>query len=132
MGCCQHSHKLPAMPLTCNVWHNGNTNPASPDISGLKCQLYVTAHLAVLAGALTSHPASCQFLYLPKGTDVRGADTEPGPDIVQCPAGTNRWYQVTWVDDVAKGFANEFRVALIFKVFPPWTGGSPWLTHPMP
>jgi hypothetical protein len=50
-------------------------------------------------------------LLLPAGTDVRGRQNASGPDSVEVPAGSGRFYLVTFVDDVGRGFANEHRCA---------------------
>jgi len=52
---------------------------------------------------------------LPMGTDVR--DWASGSeDWVEAPLGSGRKYRVQMVDDVAKGFANEYRIAFLQKV----------------
>jgi hypothetical protein len=53
---------------------------------------------------------------LPPGTDIRDPWSGTGADLVECPLGTGRFYRVAIVDDVAKGHANEYRVAMIYKV----------------
>lgn len=59
-------------------------------------------------------PLMCMSLLLPAGTDVRGLQDSGGmPDVVECPAGTGRWYGVAWVDDIGKGYPNEHRTAMI-------------------
>jgi len=52
-------------------------------------------------------------LLVPPGTDVRGPVCTTGPDYVEVPAGTGRFYQVIGVDDLGKGFANEHRGVLL-------------------
>ena len=55
-------------------------------------------------------------LLLPAGTDIRDGSQVGGlADGVECPAGSGRWYGVVGVDDVGRGFLNEFRVALLIK-----------------
>jgi hypothetical protein len=50
---------------------------------------------------------------LPKLTDVRGiARAGASGDLLECPAGSGRTYYVLWVEDVGKGFPNEYRVAV--------------------
>lgn len=55
-------------------------------------------------------------LLLPPGTDVRDRSNASGWDVVEVPAGTGRWYAVSVADDVGKGFANEYRIAVIGKI----------------
>lgn len=75
----------------------------------------------VLAGIST------MVLLLPKGTDIRdGFEAGNSSDWVQVPAGSGRIYRVTIADDIAKGFSNEHRFAIIYK-----TSGYAWPV-PMP
>lgn len=55
-------------------------------------------------------------LLLPAGTDVRDAFQGFPPDVFEVPAGSGRWYQLTCWDDVAKGFANEYRFVVLSKI----------------
>lgn len=58
------------------------------------------------------------YLLVPAFTDVR--DMSCGgvhPDVIECPAGSGRWYGVMVVDDAGKGFANEHRVVIMTKIF---------------
>lgn len=59
------------------------------------------------------------FLLLPPLTDVRDKLNTGGGDLVEVPAGSGRYYQVMAVDDVAKGFPNEYRWAALIKVGTP-------------
>jgi hypothetical protein len=62
--------------------------------------------------------ASVCDLYLPALTDIRDLSCNGGnTDVVEVPAGSGRWYYVGQVDDVAKGFSNEYRRARLTKVF---------------
>lgn len=70
----------------------------------------------------------------PAGTDVRfygaGGLTH---DVLEVPAGSGRWYIVMDVDDVAKGFANEYRWASVAKqVFPSFIANWPLWPAPIP
>lgn len=61
--------------------------------------------------------SSLSQLLLPPGTDVRDCFSVGGePDVIECPAGSGRWYQVSQVDDFGKGFPNEHRFALMYKI----------------
>lgn len=55
-------------------------------------------------------------LMLPALTDVRDAYQNSAEDVVEVPAGSGRWYSVITFDDVAKGFSNEYRFALMGKI----------------
>jgi hypothetical protein len=57
-------------------------------------------------------------LLLPAGTDIRGPASSTGADSVEVPSGSGRWYGVFFVDDIAKGFSNEHRLALLAQYVP--------------
>jgi hypothetical protein len=58
-------------------------------------------------------------LLVPALTDIRdiSCNLSYPYDIVECPSGSGRWYAVGIVDDVAKGFANEYRMCYLTKIF---------------
>jgi hypothetical protein len=64
-------------------------------------------------------------LLLPKGTDIRGPQDSVAADNVEVPAFSGRWYRVVAVDDVGKGFSNEYRNAAIFAVDRLWLAPYP-------
>jgi hypothetical protein len=109
--------RIPTFNLLCNVWHNGAlvVPPVGPpDIALLVCQLAwdLSADLLVVpAGG-----KSAMKLRVPAGTDLRQLLSSTGADEVEVPAGSGRYYRCMAVDDVAKGFPNEFRQALIVFV----------------
>jgi hypothetical protein len=54
---------------------------------------------------------------VPALTDIRDQfNAFTGKDTVEVPFASNRFYWVTYVDDVAKGFDNEHRLAFLQKV----------------
>lgn len=55
-------------------------------------------------------------LLLPKATNIRDKYMGYDNDIIECPAGTGRWYQIMAFDDVGKGFDNEYRIASLVKI----------------
>jgi hypothetical protein len=57
------------------------------------------------------------YLAVPRGTDIRGSRLIGGTRFsgwVQVPTGGVRWYVVNSVEDVAAGFENEYRQAVIY------------------
>ncbi len=64
-------------------------------------------------------PATSSLL-VPAGTDVRDNAQLVGGgapyDIIEVPSGSGRWYYVTGVDDVGKGFPNEYRFVSMDKL----------------
>jgi len=37
-------------------------------------------------------------------------------DVVELPAGSGRWYEIAFVEDVGRGFDNEFRMARLGQI----------------
>lgn len=58
------------------------------------------------------------YILFPKLTDVHWARAFGAPDVVVCPAGSGRAYQVQSVDDVGKGFLNEYRQTQCVMIAP--------------
>lgn len=52
-------------------------------------------------------------LLLPALTDVRGLICPGGPDFLEVPSGSGRWYISYHVEDIGKGFPNEHRAAVL-------------------
>lgn len=104
---------VPAFPLRVNVWRgttSGGGAPTFSTVGNLRC----SSRYPIYAPAIwpyTTMPIS-RLLLLPKGTDVRG-HWAFAPDFVEVPAGSGRKYTVEDVDDIAKGFSNEYRIASI-------------------
>lgn len=106
----------PAFPLTASVWHNGGVGGAyaTPD-------LVLTVNLSpgrrvLVAQALVSSPGQTPWfveLLAPMRSDIRAAWNGGVSDLVEVPAGTGRFYVVYAVDDVGRGFLNEYRLALV-------------------
>ena len=121
------SYKPPVLNLKCNVWAISPGVPphlpaGAPRIANLDCQLCWgrVNELSEESAGLSMH------LKVPAGTDIRGLYQNNVPDVVEVPAGTGRTYLVLYVDDVGRGFSNEYRQAVIsaqpFATFNP----IPW------
>ncbi|KAL0630409.1 hypothetical protein Q9L58_010743, partial [Maublancomyces gigas] len=107
---------LPSFNIVVNVWRVNGTgaNYAAPDvtpIANLTPGRRVMQNLAG-AGSFTNYDQIMELL-LPPLTDIRASWNGLLPDLVECPSGSGRFYNVIWVDDVGKGFANEHRIAQI-------------------
>lgn len=65
-------------------------------------------------------PSGTPFLWmlvmLPSATDIRPPNSAGGADKVEMPAGSGRFYQVQFVDDIGKGFPNEHRFAILAQM----------------
>lgn len=120
--------RTPSFNLVCNIWTRSDAGPgprtaapAAPPRLSPACQLRAAGKQSTAQDDQKWWAFAAELL-LPAGTDVRDDFTiDPGlavadqPDLVEVPAGSGRWYTVVQVDDVAKGFPNEYRVAMIFK-----------------
>lgn len=105
----------PDFNLTCNVYTAANfLMPAR--IAGQACQLRSPQH--VHEGSVSTSGAGLTFamhLLFPVGTDIRDNFQVAGHDGIECPAGSGCQYQVLSVNDVGKGFTNEYRLAIASK-----------------
>jgi hypothetical protein len=107
---------VPKFNLTVNIWRNANPVANPPDVvSRAALRIYKTAF--VRGGSPGG--SSAVTVVLPKGTDIRSGLSATGFDRVECPAGSGRYYIVYAVDDVGKGFPNEYRLAVISQTVQP-------------
>lgn len=101
-------YRLPTFNLMCNIWHGVDIesprNLGTPDVT-VSCGLQFGRKNA-------GSNSTFVYLLVPALTDVRLSSWYDlsFQEIVECPAGSGRWYWVYNVDDVGKGFANEYRV----------------------
>lgn len=115
--------KTPTMNLAVNIWH-GNTIPPTgpPDVVtvGNLRPLYTGN---VVVQMLAASVRYCSTLALPKGTDVRPrgglTDGFHVQDKLEVPAGSGRYYACEEVEDVGRGFPNEYRGTIIRQVLAP-------------
>lgn len=119
------TYRIPDMALSVNVWHGGGGPPSPPDLSVLG-NLSIGRRVFATTGIpndVTPDTVVVKLL-IPALTDIRDAYCSTGADTVEVPAGSGRLYTVKQVDDVGKGYVNEYRFAIISKI-------SPWPT-PIP
>jgi len=113
------SYTLPAFNLVVNIWHNGTPISNPPDLITVGNLAYgrrvTTQYWDWADSGISSVFAP---LLLPPLVDVRDPMTGPGRDTIEVPAGSGRFYEVDYVDDVGKGFPNEHRFALMRKLIP--------------
>lgn len=123
------SYSLPTFNLMADVYTNG-TAPAGPPRVTLPCNLQCgrRRQLGLSTGDFdVSSNSPPMFLLVPALSDIRDNKCASSFDVVECPPASGRWYRVLWVDDVGKGFPNEFRLAVIEKY-----GVSPTFLWPQP
>lgn len=109
---------VPNFNLKCDVY-GGPWLTRSLRIGNLACNLALGRRVQV-AGTLadTGDPApACPMLLVPALSDIRDfSQNIPATDYVEVPSSSGRWYQVLQVDDVGKGFSNEYRIVAIAKI----------------
>lgn len=90
--------------------------------------LYVSKKTGLYLGNVPAdlNGLGAQVLLVPAGTDIQDTYCGQGTiDIVEVPQDTGRFYLVTAVDDTAKGYINEYRVATLIKA----GRHTPWLKN---
>lgn len=112
------AYTVPTFPITCNIF-TGPWLTKTLRIADQVCNLgqgrRVLSTVGFDAPQFGFAPAQTQLL-LPPGVDIRDPFNVGDPDVIECPAGSGRWYEVSCVDDFGKGFTNEHRYALIVKI----------------
>jgi len=119
--------RVPSFNLSAFVWSRDDVPPGPvvagtlppPRIDGLQCQL----RAAGKQSTTQDEPHTWSFgpaLLCPAGSDIRDWACFDGlamdkPDLVEVPRESGRYYTVAYVDDVAKGFPNEYRIAYLVK-----------------
>ncbi len=107
---------VPEFNLLCNVYRGPWATKvlAVPD---LECNLAFSRRAQLPTAFQTNNEWSViMSLLVPAGSDIRSLVNAAVEDIIECPSGSGRWYQVGAVDDIGKGFPNEHRCALLFQI----------------
>ncbi len=110
--------RLPEFPITCDVY----TGPWLTKVfrSTIDCNLAQGRRGTVLPDeeiTTSVQKTGPMYVLFPPLADVRSlVQGIPHNDLLELPSGSGRWYIVLYVDDVAKGFANEHRYAMINQV----------------
>lgn len=116
--------RLPTFNLPVNVWRGTSLHTNPPDVitvGNLSPGKLVTSFVANALFGGSGGQVTEMLLRLPALTDVRdGILGGSGRDQIEVPAGSGRFYVAVYVDDIAKGFANEHRYALLSKGAIPW------------
>jgi len=113
------AYRLPDFGLTCNVFTGGPVPPILPPRLSPPCNLAYGKRVSLSGFPTTFFNPNVAYpsqLLLPKLTDVRGPQNGTGPDVIEVPAGSGRWYGVLRVEDLGKGYSNEHRMCLIQPV----------------
>lgn len=111
------AHQLPTLNLVCRYWRYYDYThqpmpPTEPPFLGLvPCQLRQSMY-NLLAFPNEVGLTMVSAVLFPKHADVRGPTLAFQGDMIEVPQGTGRFYTCIAVEDRAKGFTNEYRVAL--------------------
>lgn len=106
---------IPSFPLLAWAWYPPAVPPVVPDLVDIPCNLVGPGKRSV---GYFPHPGVVTpewIAFFPKGTDLRDKYCGAGVYYLEIPGGSGRYYEVIIVDDVAKGFANEYRVVYLSK-----------------
>jgi len=109
---------VPQFPLTCDIYDG----PWLSKVFRLSSSCNLGQGRRVQPVEIFENAVPAQYnvtpqLLLPALTDVRDFSAAPQPDVVEVPSGSNRWYAIWAVDDIGKGFPNEHRFAMLYKIF---------------
>ena len=106
------------MPLLADIWNNGNVLPpvGPPTIGNVPCALVLGDRVALFTVNVYGPQNNVlHYILVPKLTNVWDAHNLGGPSVVCCPRLSNRFYVVVDVDDVGKGYSNEYRQLTVIK-----------------
>lgn len=109
---------LPTFNTTANVWRNGLDLTGPPTLT-TPCQLRAAGKMSTGQDATSAYWPFLWSASFPPRTDIRDNGCPSGIDTLEIPAGTMRYYLAVYVDDVAREFLNEYRIAFLQK-FGPW------------
>jgi hypothetical protein len=110
--------RIPTFNLAVSIWRTLGLGGLyiSPDVSTRgNLTMGRRSFFGMASATGVGAPFFCAELLLPVGTDIRGSWNGVSPDAVEVPAGSGRFYSAVVVDDVAKGFPNEYRLALLHQ-----------------
>lgn len=126
--------RLPAFNLTFNAKvmptvYPVLTIPTPPyRLVSSPCQLTYGRRVNMMGTGGTNQPGVlvvAMNLLVPALTDIRGFQDSINNDMIECPAGSGRWYVCYSVDDIGKGFTNEHRTGCIFSLAGSWVAPYP-------
>jgi hypothetical protein len=115
---------VPDFNLVCNVFRGPYLTRVLA-ITDLPCNLAFSRRGQIPSAFQVNNEWSpIMSLLVPAGSDLRSLVNAAVEDVVECPSGSGRWYQVGGVDDIGKGFPNEHRCALLFQISAAMLGAS--------
>jgi len=64
--------------------------------------------------------AGAMNVVFPVGADVRGNERLDGPDLMECPTNSGRWYRVIQTDTIGYGWPNAHGTAWVAAIPASW------------
>jgi len=119
--CCPTFFKVPTFNLEVGIWHSGTILTDPPDIQTVGALVFPTKDMAHAQGMPSPGggvPSAPMYLLLEAGTNIHHNYSAGQNDFGEVPLGSGRFYVVGFVDDIAKGYANEHRCAVIYQKEP--------------
>lgn len=112
---------LPTFNIQVNIWRGPQGIPpvGAPVLSPFG---NLTPGRRTANTALQTLPE--MYLLLPALTDVRSFINAIAPDLLEIPAGSGRYYDAGFIDDVSKGFPTEHRLVVMYQR-KPWPAPMP-------
>jgi hypothetical protein len=113
---------VPTFNLVCNVY-TGPWLTKVLRLADLECNLAVGRRVQQLGNDYLTFGTEglefglTAFLLVPSGSDIRSQSNGGVQDVIEVPSGSNRWYQCSAWEDMAKGFPNEYRMVAICKIW---------------
>jgi hypothetical protein len=107
-------YNLPNFNLQAGIWQVTDDQSQPPPVISA-CQMRPHQAISAQEAEFGDNSGTTRILF-PKGTDVRGQSELLGVSFVEVPMGSGTRYQIQTVVDVAKGFANEYRLATGFRL----------------
>lgn len=123
------AYTIPSFPLAVRIWRSTSLVVNPPDVSAMgnlvSSRPDADPFPGIGIGTLAQRQVAGAYwgrfatILLPRLTDVQPPNSTTNGDVLECPAGTGRYYFVVWVDDTGKGFANEHRYAYVVALQTP-------------
>jgi len=115
---CQLAFTVPEFPLLANIF--SGPPPwvvTTPRLANIPCNLAFGKRVQSYGldrggGGAIGLPPTVLF---PGGTDVRDLTSSTFADVIEVPAGSNRWYQVDTAEPAGLGFANWHVAVAVVK-----------------
>jgi hypothetical protein len=110
------AYKIPAMPSQVGVWRNSTGGIGLPSLVIMaQIRLIKDAFFGIGGGS-----AGAMLLCCETSSDLRPTGSTSFCDFVEAPLHSGKWYYIASVSDVALGFPNTYRAAVIVPQYGRW------------